>query len=426
LGTEILLARYQNKLDGNLKVCVISTESIPVYGGIGAYTTQLVEHLPENIEVHLVTVKRNIPGIHEKNIYSQSNSLKRKVIFHYLSSSNDSFLYYPIFQLACFRKLEQLHKEFKFDIVHTQFPVMPDVLMRLFSKVGIPTVCTVHSTVETQMDSIKLANTNFSALDRTEKGNMLLYYPLKVLEYLYLKKVDWYIAVSDFVRTKLVSSYSFLNEEKILTLYHGIDVEKYFPFPVEKKPVLGTDEDQPIVLFTGRMVAKKGPQVLIRAIPKVLESVPNACFVFAGAEDFSPYMTLLSQLKIKKENYRYLGYVSTSDMPSLYNTASVYAAPSFEDSLGIRILEAMSCRRPVVASDIGGVHEIVTDQRNGLLVKPGRVDKLAEKIVELLKNRELREKIASASQQTVLERFSSRRMANETAALYYRILNDVN
>jgi glycosyltransferase involved in cell wall biosynthesis len=413
-------------LDNNLKVCVISTESIPVYGGIGAYTIQLVEHLPGNIEVHLVTVKRNIQGTQEKNLCNESNSLKRKVIFHYLSSSNDSFLYYPFFQLACFRKLQKLHKEIKFDLVHTQFPVMPDMLIRLFRKIGIPTVCTVHSTIETQMASIKLAMTSFSELDRAEKGNVLLFYPLRSLQYLYLRKIDWYITVSDFVRTKLVNSYPFLNERKVLTLYHGVDVEKYFPFPVEKKPVLGTNEKQPIVLFTGRMVAKKGPQILVKAIPKVLESVPNACFVFAGGEDFSPYMKLIVQLGIKKENYRYLGYVPTSDMPSLYNMASVYIAPSFEDSLGIRILEAMSCRKPVVASDIGGVHEIVTDQRNGLLIKPGDAGELAEKIVRLLQNEDLRQKIASAGRQTVLERFSSRRMATETAALYYRVLNNAN
>jgi glycosyltransferase involved in cell wall biosynthesis len=189
---------------------------------------------------------------------------------------------------------------------------------------------------------------------------------------------------------------------------------------------LNTDEKQPIVLFTGRMVAKKGPQVLIKAIPKVLTRIPNACFVFAGAENFSPYMRLLNQLKIGKDNYRYLGYVPASKLALLYNTASVYTAPSFEDSLGIRILEAMSCQKPVVASDIGGVHEIISHNQNGLLIKPGDANALANNIIDLLSNEDTGEKIAFAGRQTVLEKFSARRMSNETAALYYKVIDNAN
>jgi glycosyltransferase involved in cell wall biosynthesis len=408
-----------------LKLCMLSTESIPVYGGIGAYTTQLVENLPEDIEVHLITVKRSIKG-NPENGFPTSNSLKREVIFHYLTTSEDSFLYYPFFQFACFRKLQKLHESIKFDIIHTQFPVMPDVLIRLFKHVKIPTICTVHSSIETQMNSIKLANTGFSELDRAEKGNFLLYQPLRLAQRLYLGKIDWYITVSNFVRSELVNSYKFLDQNKIATLYHGIDVDRYFPSTVDNQSILNTAKTQPIILFTGRMVAKKGPQVLINAIPKVLARVPNACFVFAGAEDFSPYMRLLNQLNIKKDNYRYLGYVPTSKLATLYNTASVYAAPSFEDSLGIRILEAMSCEKPVVASDIGGVHEIITHNQNGLLIKPGDANALANSIVELLSNDNLRQRIASAGRNTVLEKFCAKRMANQTAALYHRVIANAN
>jgi len=410
-------------LADRLKVCVISTESIPVYGGIGAYTTQLVEHLPEDIEVHLVTVNRNIQGRLGTGNNSANTSLKRKVTFHYLSMSNDDFLYYPFFQLACFRKLQKLADQYKFDLIHTQFPVMPDLLVRLFRRTGIPTICTIHSSVETQMASIKLAATSFSELDRAEKGNFLLFYPLKSLQYLYLKGLEWYITVSKFVLKELVKSYPFMEEKKISTVYHGVDTEEFFPLSVTNKSFLN-EEKRPIVLFTGRMVAKKGPHVLIHAIPEVLKKVPDACFVFAGGGNFAPYMKLIQQLKISEKNYRYLGYVETSDMPQLYNMASVYTAPSFEDSLGIRILEAMSCRKAVVASDVGGVHEIISRGRNGLLVEPGNKSELASNIITLLEDDSLREALAEEGRQSVLKGFSSIRMASETASLYHKVLDN--
>ncbi len=397
-----------------LKVCVVSTESFPVYGGVGAYTTQLVEHLPEDIQVHLVSVNHNRIG---NGIDASKHTRKRNLHFHYLSMGGDTFLYYPFFQLACLRKLNSLADEFKFDIIHTQFPVMPDILVRLFRSTEIPTICTVHSSVETQMGSIRLTGSSFSNLDRTEKGNFLLFQPLKLLQYFYLRGIEDYITVSNFVRKELLKFYPFLSKKNLHTVYHGVDTIKFSPELNSKS----SKTEKPIVLFTGRMVAKKGPQLLIQAMPKVLKKVPNAFFVFAGVGNFKPYMKLLQQLRISEKNYCYLGYVESSQMPLLYNSASVYVSPSFEDSLGIRILEAMSCNKPVVASNVGGVPEIIKDQKNGLLIEPGNANELAEKIVLLLTDDCLRANLAFFARKTVVENFSVTRMANETAELYYKL-----
>jgi glycosyltransferase involved in cell wall biosynthesis len=286
----------------------------------------------------------------------------------------------------------------------------------------IPTVCTVHSTVETQLESIKRAGGGFFELDRAEKANLLLFLPLKLCQHVYLKGSQWFITVSEFVRRRLVESYWFLNEKRIVTIHHGVDTRLYSPTLNQNDPPLIEDNNRPIVLFTGRFVAKKGPHVLIRAIPRVLERVPDAYFVFAGGGDFTPYIKLIKQKKIPEGSYQYLGYVRSSDMPRLYSLASVYVAPSFEDSLGIRILEAMSCGKAVVASKVGGVPEIIRSGQNGLLSTPGDARELAEKIIMLLEDDTLREKLAQAGRQTVLDRFSVARMASQTAALYDKIL----
>ena len=394
-----------------------------MYGGVGAYTSELLRHLPQEINVHLVTVRREIQGMKDKKCYSEEEGFRRNFNIHYVCSGHDTFFFYFLFQAACLKKLLSLHKKYKFDVLHTQFPVMPDLLVQFFRKTRIPTVCTVHSTVETQLESIKRAGSGFFELDRAEKANLLLFLPLKLCQHLYLKDIHWFITVSEFVRRRLVESYGFLNEKRIVTIHHGVDTRLYSPTLNQNDPPLIEDNNRPIVLFTGRFVAKKGPHVLIRAIPKVLECVPDAYFVFAGGGDFTPYMKLIKQSKIPEESYQYLGYVRSSDMPRLYSLASVYVAPSFEDSLGIRILEAMSCGKAVVASKVGGVPEIIRSGQNGLLITPGDVEELAEKIVMLLEDDALRKRLAKAGRQTVLDRFSVDRMARQTAMLYDKILH---
>lgn len=411
-------------LGESLTVCFLSPEFIPVYGGVGAYTVELLSYLPENINVHLITVERRIQSVKDKKWRVKGNNVRKNLNIHFVTTGSDNFIFYFNFQQACLRMLPRLHRQFQFDLIHTQFPVMPDILVRLLRRIRIPTICTVHSTVETQLASIKRAQMGFLELDSAEKANIALFLPLKLCQYFYLREIRWFITVSDFIRKKLVKSYKYINEKRICTIHHGVNTQRFSP-TVKRNPYgfpLQAATGQ-IVLFTGRFVAKKGPHILVQAIPKVLKHVPDAYFVFAGAGDFSPYMKLLKQENVPASNFLFLGYVDSADMPNLYNLASVYVAPSFEDSLGIRILEAMSCGKAVVASEVGGVPEIISSGQNGILVPPGESDKLAEEIVNLLKDNNLRRKLAKAGRETVLNKFSSERMARQTATLYEDILH---
>jgi glycosyltransferase involved in cell wall biosynthesis len=221
-----------------------------------------------------------------------------------------------------------------------------------------------------------------------------------------------------------LNSYKYLNQKTIFTIHHGVNTQRFSPTD-KRNPYRSPLQvaKGPIVLFTGRFVTKKGPHILIHAIPKVLKHVPDAYFVFAGAGDFTPYMKLLKQENVPTSSFLNLGYVDSADMPKLYNLSSVYAAPSFEDSLGIRILEAMSCGKAVVASQVGGVPEIISSGQNGILVPPGDSEKLAEEIVNLLEDDNLRRKLAQAGREIVLNKFSSETMARQTAKLYENILH---
>jgi len=265
---------------------------------------------------------------------------------------------------------------------------------------------------------------NLSELDQSEKGNMILYLPLKICEQLYLRTIPWLITVSDFIRKELKKSFGFLQDYRIRTIHLGIDTE-LFSSSVSGNLTGVVDiavGDRPVVLFTGRMVSKKGVGNLVKAIPAVLKAAPDTFFAFAGAGDSEPYMRKLAQMGVGRNSFSYFGYVPNYfEMPKLYNLASVYVAPSLEDSLGMRIIEAMSCGKPVIASEVGGVPEVIQSWDNGILVPPGDSVELAENIIMLLKDDRLRRRLGRRARETILSKFSAKKMAQETATLYRKI-----
>ena len=302
---------------------------------------------------------------------------------------------------------------------------MPDIFVNTFRRIRTPFICTIHSTVKTQLQSIRM-DMNFSRMDRSEKGNLLLYIPLKFCENMYLRrKLEGFIAVSNFIKDEFMENYDDIDPGKVEVIHHGVDVNLFKPLSSSTELInnVQLSDSRPTILFTGRFVSKKGVQVLIKSIPRVLAHIPETLFVFAGGGDFSPYMKLLKRLRVRDTNFVHLGYVRDSDMPRLYSKATVYAAPSLEDSLGIRILEAMSSGNPVVASRIGGIPEIIQPYENGMLIAPGDSTKLAEHIIHLLENEDLRKELSQNSRETIEKRFSVKVMAEKTHSFYRRIIN---
>ncbi|MCK4433912.1 glycosyltransferase, partial [Candidatus Bathyarchaeota archaeon] len=146
----------------SLKLCLISSEFFPVWGGVGAYTLNLVRHLPEAINIHVVTMHRKIKKSTKEpttTIAERNHEFpfhRKNLHLHFLCSTAETFFNYLKFQLLCAKEIKKLNKQYQFDIIHTQFPIMPDIFTNLFRRLRTPFVCTVHSTVETQFRSIRM------------------------------------------------------------------------------------------------------------------------------------------------------------------------------------------------------------------------------------------------------------------------------
>jgi glycosyltransferase involved in cell wall biosynthesis len=186
-----------------------------------------------------------------------------------------------------------------------------------------------------------------------------------------------------------------VHEHKISVIPHGIDVEK-FTKPTnpndfrEKYNVTGK-----MVLYVGRLAPRhKGLTFLVNAIPKVLKEEPNTTFVLVGPD--AGMKSELIKLSRKLNVYRkmvFTGSISDADLVKAYHASDLFVLPSTFEPFGMVLLEAMASGKPIVASNVDGIPEVIEDGENGLLVPPADADKLASAITTLLKDRHMAERI---------------------------------
>lgn len=399
-----------------MRICVLAPEFLPVWGGVGTYTVELVRHLPSKIEVHVVTPRRVAIGRSKISTsdYDFSRYFGDNVRIHFASRASDTFLYNGDFQYYCLKHIPKLVKQEGIDIVHSHTAHMPDLLLQ-FRQLNIPIVTTIHTTIRGQRTGTISSGMKFWDLESSEKLTYLTYPFLRLAETLYFLKWRYYITVSDWMKEQMIKQYPrFGNLIKVV--YNAVDVEEFSPGKESPK--------KDIVLFTGRLIAAKGVKFLVEAIPIVLREHPQCLFLFIGAGNSLPYERRLREMKVPKENFAFLGYLKdASELIDYYRAQSVYVAPTLYENLPIRVLEAMACGVPVVASNVCAVPEIIQDGVNGFLVNPGSVRELAERISTLLADPRMRRQMGQNARKTVLERFDWNVNAIKISDIYQRILN---
>lgn len=217
---------------------------------------------------------------------------------------------------------------------------------------------------------------------------------------------------------------SYINESKILDRYrdkiviipNGVNFDEFNVFYSrnECKNMLKIDTKY-MILFIGSLYPLKGPQILIRAMPKIIKEFENIIFILAGEGNIVEYKKLAKELGVEKF-IRFPGYVY-SEKPMYYKACDIFILPSLLECFGIVNLEAMLCGVPIVASKVGGVPDIVEDGENGILVPPGDCESLSNAIICLLKDEETRERFGKNSKEKI-QNYSWEKIAESTEGIY--------
>ena len=213
--------------------------------------------------------------------------------------------------------------------------------------------------------------------------------------------------------------------DKIVVIPNGINIKEVTtPLTREKsREILGLPQNSEIILFFGSLVEYKGPDILLKAFKKVKNVVPNAKLIFAGRGHMdSQLKETAKQMNISKDVI-FTGFVEDNVKPLYYKAADVFCLPSttLAESFGIVNLEAMAAGIPIVSSNLGGIPDIVKNGENGLLSKPYDVEMLAENLIKLFENDNLRVEMGKTGLKLV-KNYTWDEVTTKTEKLYRELL----
>jgi glycosyltransferase involved in cell wall biosynthesis len=229
--------------------------------------------------------------------------------------------------------------------------------------------------------------------------------------------VDQVVVVAEFLKENLIQR-EWFNSSKIMTIYNGID-EGIFKKRSEARDLrqkLRISPDTPAIGIIGRLDPIKNHRCLIRAMKRVVECFPGSVLLIAGDGPFRDELNLyVKRLKLGR-NVFFLG--TRSDVPDLLTIMDVFVLCSFSEGMPMTLLEAMATGKPIVATSIGGIPEVIEDGENGLLVESDDHESLAGAIVDLLGNHDKAKRIGSAARLSYENNFTLDSMVNKYEQVY--------
>ena len=312
------------------------------------------------------------------------------------------------FSVRAWLKLRELFAEQRFDIVHDNQTLSYGI--SLMQTLGVPVVATIHHPL-----TIDLQNALRQARSLYEMVRRTLWSPW-VMQQIVARRLPRAIVVSQTSRKAVEEAFK-LDPARMRVVYNGIDTERFRPLP-------DVERQQGVLLYVGNSEDRnKGAQYLIDALHILQNDRRDYQLVLVDNE--KSRLKLVPRLVQEYglwSRVHFTGRVSTEQLVRLYNQATLVVSPSLYEGFGLPAAEAMACETPVIATTGGAFPEVIDHEKTGWLVRPGDADALADGIRLLMDDEELRGRLARAGRQSILERFSWRKAAEETVAVYEELV----
>jgi glycosyltransferase involved in cell wall biosynthesis len=391
-----------------MRIGMLSWEYPPrIVGGIARHVEELSGALVRRgHEVHVFTADHPDAGEHEV----VGGVHVHRARGGEMSAPTTDFVPWVLhlgFALA--RMALQTQKLVPFDLFHAHDWLVVQAANLLKKSLDLPIVGTVHATEAGRNQGIHHALSRYIA--QQEWFLTFESYQVVVCSSTMYHEVQGQFAVPD---------------DKMHLVPNGIDASKFhFDFAERRafRRRYALDFEK-IILFVGRMVPEKGAQFLLEAAPRIIAKYPEAKFLIVGRGGF------VDELKARAAALRlghkclFTGYVDDDTLVRLYRIADVFAAPSLYEPFGIVALEGMAAGVPVVASDAGGLWEIVEHDVTGITTYAGNVESLAWGILQVLTRPEHAASLVQNASARVERVFNWDRIAERTEAVYDRVLRD--
>ena len=245
-------------------------------------------------------------------------------------------------------------------------------------------------------------------------------------------KWDHIIAVSHFIKRELIGVG--VSHKKITVVHHGIDEDLYSPgiqykSIFKKYPQL---KNKKVIFHPARMGLAKGCDVSIKALRRIRERIPNVILILAGTKNIIDwaqsqqkdiaYMVDLVDFFNMRKNVL-IDSFDLKDMPKLYAASDVCVYPSSaSEPFGLTMLEALSSAKPIVVTETGGMPEIIKDGINGFVVPIRDFEALASRVIQLISNKELHDRLGSTGRQLVEQHYTKKIVTRNTLDVYRKLV----
>jgi len=303
--------------------------------------------------------------------------------------------------LSSLSRLQKYLKDEQVSLVHTQLE-FANILGNISAKLlHLPSVCTVHV----------LPPAGGSLKNKLHQW----------VEWLALRLFcDHVITVSEVTRRHYIAQ-SGISPQKLSTIYNGIDLDRFRRLEPSLERVAVREEfrvplDANLLTTIAVLRLQKGIEYMLRALPAVLESHPNTYYLIAG--DGTHRDNLMAEAEELGVRDRVIFVGTRRDVPRLLVASDVFVLPTLTEALPTVLAEAMASHVPIVASAVGGVPEMVVNNKNGKLVSPAEPAELSNACNTLLDSPEMRHSMGEFGWQIVNQKFNIMNQVNQLQNLY--------
>ncbi|CAH1535202.1 Glycosyltransferase family 1 protein [Vibrio jasicida] len=307
----------------------------------------------------------------------------------------------------------RLLKEHKVDILHTHFigPTDPSLLLCKL-RWGGKIVFTDHSS---------------NPLGMPSKDYLVLNQLRSMRQSILSLAIDAYLPVSDFVASRIARNLPNAHH-KIHRLYNGIDLARFqSAIPKEKamqikSARLGVSDDIMIVAFIGQLTQEKGIDHFLNVAKRCVDGGIECQFLIIGDGAYRKEVETLCAHQDYQRDIQYLGL--RSDVPDILSVTDVFVMPSlWGEAFGLTAIEASACGVPVVASNIGGLPEVILHHHSGILIEAGDETGLYDAIWRLIEDTDARVEFGQKGRRHAEQNFGLDNMVSKTFSHYQRLLN---
>jgi len=374
-----------------------------IVGGIARHVNGLAKALvKDGNEVGVVTL--DFPGAPDYEEIEGFKVYRSKTEVGHPNFLTWAFLFNHFLE----KTLAGANRDSKFDLIHIHDWLVGPAGIGGKHFLDKPLVCTMHS---------------------TEHGRSSLHgpdsYMIDGMEWWTCYEASRVIVTSNSMKGEVCGHFH-VPGEKVDVIPNGVGVEKY-DVEVDRWAVrrrFGVGDHEKLVLYVGRLVPQKGVEYLIRAVPRISGRFHEAKFVIVGEGWMRSHLEWLADQIGQRWRINFTGFISDEDLVALTKSADVLVVPSVYEPFGIVALEGMAAKVPVVASQVGGLAEVVEHDRTGVYVHSRSTDSIAWGVERVLSDPGYRDWLVKNGYETVRNRFSWKAIAQQTAEVYKRVLGE--